>query len=45
VIEINDNPNIDTGYEDTVAKDRVYDAIINAFLRRIRVEMKTPHVT
>ena len=42
VIEINDNPNIDTGYEDTVAKDRVYDKIIDAFLRRIRTELRTP---
>ncbi|MDA1313485.1 MAG: RimK family protein [Acidobacteria bacterium] len=45
VIEINDNPNIDTGYEDVVAKDRVYDAIINALLRRIRVELKPPQIT
>lgn len=42
VIEINDNPNIDTGYEDTIAKDRVYDKIIDAFLRRIRAELRTP---
>ena len=36
MIEINDNPNIETGYEDAVEKDRVYDAIIGSFVRRIR---------
>jgi glutathione synthase/RimK-type ligase-like ATP-grasp enzyme len=38
IIEINDNPNIDTGYEDTVEKDRIYEKIITCFLRRVRVE-------
>jgi glutathione synthase/RimK-type ligase-like ATP-grasp enzyme len=38
MIEINDNPNIDTGYEDTVEKDRIYEKIITCFLRRVRVE-------
>jgi glutathione synthase/RimK-type ligase-like ATP-grasp enzyme len=38
MIEINDNPNIDTGYEDTVEKDRVYEKIITCFLRRVKVE-------
>jgi len=45
VIEINDNPNIDTGYEDAVAKDRVNDKIIDALLRRIRTELKVPQAT
>ncbi|MEZ5392861.1 MAG: hypothetical protein R2724_08280 [Bryobacterales bacterium] len=36
MIEINDNPNIETGYEDAVEKDKVYDAVIASFLRRIR---------
>jgi len=36
MIEINDNPNIETGYEDTVEKDRLYDRIISVFLRRLR---------
>jgi glutathione synthase/RimK-type ligase-like ATP-grasp enzyme len=38
IIEINDNPNIDTGYEDTVEKDRIYEKIITCFLRRVKVE-------
>ena len=38
MIEINDNPNIDTGYEDAVVKDKLYDAIIASFLRRVRRE-------
>lgn len=36
VIEINDNPNIDTGYEDVYVKDKLYDAVIASFVRRIR---------
>ena len=36
MIEINDNPNIETGYEDAVEKDRLYDAVIGSFVRRIR---------
>ncbi len=36
MIEINDNPNIDLGYEDAVEKDRVYQRIIMVFLRRVR---------
>ncbi len=36
MIEINDNPNIDTGYEDGVEKERLYDTVIASFLRRIR---------
>ena len=40
MIEINDNPNIETGYEDVIEKDRVYEQIINAFLRRIQAESR-----
>jgi glutathione synthase/RimK-type ligase-like ATP-grasp enzyme len=36
VIEINDNPNILETDEDAVEKDRLYDAVISALLRRIR---------
>lgn len=36
VIEINDNPNIMETEEDAVEKDRIYDAIVAALLRRIR---------
>jgi len=35
MIEINDNPNIQTGYEDEVEKDRVYEEILAAFVTRI----------
>lgn len=35
VMEINDNPNIDAGYEDAVLKDALYDQIIASFIRRI----------
>ena len=35
VIEINDNPNIETGYEDQADKDKIYEDIVDAFLRRI----------
>jgi len=35
IIEINDNPSIDRGVEDTVLKDDLYLAILKDFLRRI----------
>ncbi len=35
VIEVNDNPSIDAGYEDRVLKDGLYDAIMQSFVRRI----------
>ncbi len=35
VIEINDNPSIDSGIEDAVLKDGLYTAIIQEFIRRI----------
>jgi glutathione synthase/RimK-type ligase-like ATP-grasp enzyme len=35
VIEINDNPNIEAGFEDAVEGDRIYDEIVGWFLRRI----------
>ncbi len=35
VIEINDNPNIDAGVEDSVLKDELYLRIMRVFLRRI----------
>lgn len=35
VIEINDNPNIDSGVEDTLMKDNLYLAIMQVFLKRI----------
>ncbi|WP_069131101.1 RimK family protein [Rhodohalobacter halophilus] len=35
VIEINDNPNIDSGFEDFLLKDRLYELIMDEFMRRI----------
>ncbi|MCC7146662.1 MAG: RimK family protein [Phycisphaeraceae bacterium] len=35
VMEINDNPSIDGGYEDKILKDELYDKIIQSFVRRI----------
>lgn len=35
VIEVNDNPNVDTGVEDDVLKDDLYRRIMEVFLRRI----------
>jgi glutathione synthase/RimK-type ligase-like ATP-grasp enzyme len=35
VIEVNDNPSIETGYEDQADKDRIYEDLIDAFLRRM----------
>ncbi len=35
VIEINDNPSIDSGFEDALLKDQLYDFIITDLLRRI----------
>lgn len=35
VIEVNDNPNIDAGYEDQVLKDAIYREIMGVFLKRI----------
>ncbi len=35
VIEVNDNPNLDAGYEDKVLKDRLYSRIMGIILRRV----------
>lgn len=35
VIEVNDNPNIDVGVEDTVLRDEMYNRIMEIFLDRI----------
>lgn len=43
VIEVNDNPNINTGYEDRVLKQELYDHIMNVFLQRLeRIREGTP---
>lgn len=36
VMEVNDNPNVEAGYEDTVLKDALYAAIIGYFLERFQ---------
>ena len=41
VMEINDNPNIEAGYEDTVLKDGLYAAIIDYFLARFENRVPT----
>ncbi|MCB1105580.1 MAG: RimK family protein [Opitutaceae bacterium] len=35
VIEINDNPSIDAGYEDALLKDSLYERVIEVFARRL----------
>jgi glutathione synthase/RimK-type ligase-like ATP-grasp enzyme len=35
VIEVNDNPNIDAGYEDRILRDELYRRIMEVFLDRI----------
>jgi glutathione synthase/RimK-type ligase-like ATP-grasp enzyme len=35
VIEVNDNPSIDRGFEDRVLKDQLYEWVMAVFLRRI----------
>lgn len=38
VIEINDNPNIDAGVEDKILKDKLYSAIMEVFLNKIKAD-------
>jgi glutathione synthase/RimK-type ligase-like ATP-grasp enzyme len=35
VMEVNDNPNVDSGYEDAVLKDELYRRIMYVFLKRM----------
>jgi glutathione synthase/RimK-type ligase-like ATP-grasp enzyme len=35
VIEVNDNPSIEAGIEDEVLGDRLYDVVMQEFLRRL----------
>ncbi len=44
VIEVNDNPNIDVGCEDSLLGDELYDRIMNSILTRIEVSrnIKSP---
>ena len=36
IIEVNDNPNLDTGYEDGIEGDQIYAALVRWFLRELR---------
>lgn len=38
VIEINDNPNIDSGTEDKILKDKLYSTVMDVFLNRIKTD-------
>jgi glutathione synthase/RimK-type ligase-like ATP-grasp enzyme len=38
VIEVNDNPNIDAGYDDRLLGDELYDRVMRVFLKRIQAK-------
>jgi glutathione synthase/RimK-type ligase-like ATP-grasp enzyme len=38
VIEVNDNPNLDAGIEDACIQDRLYERILNEFIRRLELK-------
>lgn len=40
VIEINDNPNVDAGNEDSVLKDALYREVMGVFLKRIETRKR-----
>ena len=40
VMEVNDNPNIDAGYEDAVLKDELYARILRSFIERIEARAR-----
>jgi glutathione synthase/RimK-type ligase-like ATP-grasp enzyme/gamma-glutamyl:cysteine ligase YbdK (ATP-grasp superfamily) len=42
VIEVNDNPNLDAGYEDLADGDVIYRDLVRFFLRRIDEEAEAP---
>lgn len=42
VIEVNDNPNIDTGVEDAVLKQNLYEVVMRSFLSRIERSKQRP---
>ncbi|HEX9620924.1 MAG TPA: RimK family protein [Polyangiaceae bacterium] len=41
VVEINDNPSIDAGYEDRVLKEELYRCIMGVFAERLRARHRT----
>ena len=38
VVEVNDNPNIDDGVEDLFLGNKLYDMIVEDFIRRIELK-------
>jgi len=45
VVEVNDNPNIEAGYEDAVLKDELYTTILQSFVDRIEAWNREPGAT
>jgi glutathione synthase/RimK-type ligase-like ATP-grasp enzyme len=43
VMEVNDNPNIEAGYEDAVLKDDLYRIILEEFIRRLDEQVRPAH--
>jgi len=43
VIEVNDNPNIDVGYEDDAEGDVIYDAVMRVFFERLERRGRPEH--
>ncbi len=37
IVEVNDNPNIDSGVEDTILGNKLYESIIDSFINRINI--------
>lgn len=42
VIEVNDNPNLDSGVEDAVLRDELYRRLMESFVRRIEAKKQAP---
>ncbi|MFN7096711.1 MAG: RimK family protein [Gammaproteobacteria bacterium] len=42
VIEVNDNPNLDEGYENYILKEKLYKVVMQSFFRRL--ELKRQHI-
>ena len=38
VIEVNDNPSVEAGFEDRILKDDLYLAVMEVFLKRIEAQ-------
>lgn len=41
VIEVNDNPSIDSGIEDSLMKDELYTRIMQVFLKRMEIRKQS----